>query len=52
MLLVTPRVVRECVLLEGGPGTKYYLGRGGKVRQGKARQSKDFSNFFSVCANR
>lgn len=44
MLLVTPRVVRECILLEGRPGTKHYLGKGGEGRQGKGRQDKE--NFF------
>lgn len=42
MLLVTPRVVREYSLLEGGPGTTHYLGRGGE-----GRESKDVFSFFS-----
>ena len=48
MLLVTPRVVRECILLEGGPGTKYCLGRAGEGTQGKGRQGKAkiFLTFF------
>lgn len=52
MLLVTPSVVLEHILLDEGPGRRYCLGRGREGRQGKARQCKELSNSFSDCANR
>lgn len=38
MLLVTPSVVHEHILLDEEPGTRYCLEREGEGRQGKAVQ--------------
>lgn len=35
--MVTPKVVQECILLQGGPVKKYNLGRGDKRREGDGK---------------